>query len=193
MGQRNDGREIVVGVLFDRVIGHLVDQLYAFNLPLLNLFGPGIAHHHMVVQQLRHLCQVLGHLAGADQEQLVTGSVGLCQESFAGDFCVLECADEFQVLEAVPVFNRDVAGCDIDAALDALALFKPGSDLLKLWQIALVHLGFDHDLQLAATGQAELFSLVRGDAIDHDFRLRRGEFAFLDFLQQVFLDAATGQ
>ena len=72
-----------------------------------------------------------------------------------------------------------------------------GQAVLQMLEMGQPRLGglerLDHDVEVAAAGQAQLLGFLGGDAVLKELRLLGGEFAPGELLQEVVLDAAPGQ
>src|SRR5581483_1385694 len=179
VGYGHDGAVRIEIHCHHHVVGHTAIERHAFDIPAIRIFLARIADRHVVVERLRHLCNVLGKLPSANDEQAPSRTVDGAQPS----------AIEVQDIRTGGALQRHLSGIDLQGARHQLVAFYP---FQKLWQFRLRGDRLQNKLELAAAGQAKALRLIFGDAVNREFRLVDGKRFGADLVNQVVLDAAAG-
>jgi hypothetical protein len=85
----------------------------------------------------------------------------------------------------------ELAGVDVERSLDALAFIEVVDDGFKA--IGILADRLDHNMQLAAAGQAKAIGFFLGRTVDHDDGMFSGNFAALELFDQIIFNAAAGK
>ena len=155
-----DHRAVRVKIQFDHhVIGHAGDQFDVGHVPVGAVFLARVADDHAVVQRLRHFGQVARQLPGADDQQAPQRTVNHLQ----GDTV------EKGLVGARGRRDAHRAGFEVDGAHRQFVTLGACQDVFDPGRF---RDRFLHQLERAATGQAEARGILGGHAVGHHFRLR---------------------
>mmetsp|Transcript_49005 Transcript_49005/g.115084 ORF Transcript_49005/g.115084 Transcript_49005/m.115084 type:complete len:415 (-) Transcript_49005:1265-2509(-) len=179
VGQRHDRGGVVDLEGVDDIVRHRADQRDARQCKALGVFLARVADGHAIAQGLGDLGKIVGHLAGADDEQpplraVMAGQVGLGQRQRVG--------------AARRRRQRHHAGGQVQAAADPFTAAQACEQFVerRLWAER-----FKHQLQRAAAGQAEAAGLFRAHAVAQQLRPGECQAACPQLGDEVVLDATA--
>ena len=184
MRERDDRSGAVLRVCTNGVVRHVRHEVHGRIAEVVQEVLARVTHRDLVVEHERHVGEVLAHHAGADDEQLKAGSVGMGE-----DLCVVV-PGQLGVL--VDGFDRRRLGLEINSARGAPTLVERAVQGAKVGERCVARcLRFDHDVEMSATRQTQLFGLFRGDAVLEELRAVGRELTVGELFEQVVLDAPT--
>ena len=161
------------------IVGHAAFDFGAGHVPAIGVFLARIAYHHVVVERLPHLRQILRQLSGTDNQQAPA-------RAMHGDKLF---AVKFELIGIYRRLNRRESGFHIQRAFHQFVALNMREQLVDA---ARGGKRLQHQLQRAAARQTKTRGFFGGHAVLRGRRFVLHQLAIAHAQNHVVFDAAAG-